>query len=716
MPIVKQMAETPAPTLETELHSGAFTEEEQSEILNEIETAASSAHMQAATVLEAFQPAKRGVLFPVVINLMAVALVVGAWFGAQAYFTNRQDGLKIKTTQLFGAESSLLAKVLEDSKAQLDAKNAEIGSIQANLDKLSQEKNLLVANFDSQLKAKESALRADVAKQLEAEKARLLGLGVSKSDISAKLSEFESQRTAELKQALDNYKKSAQAEIDQRTKEVDSLQAKVASAQAETAKLKADYDKQNLAREKDLRGQFSIQLASLDKLSQERDELTLFFRQTDAQYASVRTALLGGDVAKAQASVGLLKGVLKTGAASMTEVVRQRSQADLVLAVALESAVNQLADSAKKPDADPKYEAFKAAVRRAGTAPVEERSALMSKALANLPEVDAAVTLVQAWESQKAAAQLADKLKAAETQRLREVSSLNTTVSDREKDLSLLRSQWAELTSKAESSDANLVSISGILKQQVSDLQKQLTDLESQVKVLVAEKAQWKALSALYEASRDQVLASLVDPKNADFGSAKTLFLQPFTSDSGKQFFPDYTATFDALVAKLSPIPAAAISPVDQMAKGRQQAFKDVLLFTSYLRGEAGTAASPKDAQASTEKLFRTDDGYKEVVDAIQKLTQSGAKETILQTDKFKLLGAVLSRSGLHLTIEPLTAAGATVGQSVEVRRSSGKTETVLARGIITVVGTKKIEADLATASAPRTEPAAGDTVYLILN
>ncbi len=710
------MAETPAPTPQTELHSGTFTEEEQTEILNEIEEAAFSAHMQATTVVEAFRPSKKGVLFPVVINLLAVALVVVAWFGAQAYFTNKQEGLKLKTTQLFGAESSLLAKVLEDSKAQLDAKNAEIGSIQANLDKLAKEKNLLVANFDTQLSAKESALRAELAKQLEAEKARLLGLGFSKIDMSSKLSEFESQRTAELRQTLDNYKKSTQAEIDQRTKEVESLQAKVASTQAETARLKADYDKQSLAREKDLRGQFSIQLASLDKLSQEREELNLFFRQADAQYASVRTALLSGDVAKAQASVVLLKGVLKTGAASMTEVVRQRSQADLVLAGALESAVSQLVETSKKPDADPRFEAFKTAVRRAGTAPVEERPALMSKALAGLSEVDAAVTFVQAWESQKAAAQLAEKLKAAEAQRLREVSSLNITVSDREKDLALLRSQLAELASKAQSTDANLVSMSGILKEQVDNLQKQLADLESQLKALVAEKAQWTALSELYKTSRDQALASLVDIKNTDFATAKTLFLQPFASEAGKRFFPDYAATFNALVAKLSPPPAAAVNPAEQLVKARQQAFQDVLLFTAYLRGEAGSAASPKEAQIATEKLSHTDDSYKEVVDAIQKLAQTGAKETILQTDKFKLFGSVLSRSGVRLTIEPLTAAGATVGQSIEVRRSSGKTEAVLARGTITALGTKKIEADLAAVSAPRIEPAAGDTVYLILN
>ena len=116
---------------------------------------------------------------------------------------------------------------------------------------------------------------------------------------------------------------------------------------------------------------------------------------------------------------------------------------------------------------------------------------------AGLSEVDAAVTLVQAWESQKAAAGLAEKLKAAEAQRLREVSSLNITVSDREKDLALLRSQLAELASKAQSTDANLVSMSGILKEQVDDLQKQLADLESQLKALVAEKAQWTALSEL---------------------------------------------------------------------------------------------------------------------------------------------------------------------------------------------------------------------------
>lgn len=721
MPILRKMADTPAPTLDNDLLLNTYTEEEKTEILGEIESAAFSAHMQAAGAVEAFHPRKRGILFPILINAAAVVLVVVGWFGAQAYFTNRQDTLKIKTSQLFGTEGTLLAKVLEDSKAQLEAKNAEIGSIQANLDKMAQEKNSLVANFDSQLSAKENALKADLAKQLEAEKTRLQALGISQTDITAKLNEFQAQKNAEFNAQLDTYKKTAQAEIDQRTKEVAVMQAKLTSTQAETDKLKADYESKSAAREKDLQGQLSSQGASLDKLTREREELNLFFRQTDAQYANVRNALESGDLAKAQTAVGLLKGVLNTGAASPTDAVRQRSQADLLLANALDKTVNQLAEAAKKPDADPRFEAFKTAVKKAQAASADERPALMAKALASLPETEAALAVVQAWESQKALAALNDRLKAAEAQRgtdlaqkAAEQALLNQNWADavdqREEDLATLRARVAALQSSLAAVQSNLDAEDSTLGATVAGLRDQLAIQKAKLDSLTAENARWTALVNAYLRTRDQALASLTDPTHPDFAAAKTLFLRPFATDDGKLWFPDYVATFDKLAAALTPPPTADNTAV------RKQAFADVLLFTDYMQGKAGTAGSPKEAQTASEKLSRADDAYKTVVDAIQGLLTTGAKETILRTDKFRLFGSVLSRSGTKITVEPLTAASATVGQPIEVRRSSSKGETVLARGNVTAVGAKKTEADLLPATAPRTEPAAGDTVYLILN
>ena len=107
------MNPTPPPTLESELLTGLYSDEEKAQILGQIEEAASANRLTVET--EAFLPLKRGILFPVLVNLAAVALIVGAWFGAEAYFQTRQQGLQLKTDKMFSTESKLLAKVLEDS-------------------------------------------------------------------------------------------------------------------------------------------------------------------------------------------------------------------------------------------------------------------------------------------------------------------------------------------------------------------------------------------------------------------------------------------------------------------------------------------------------------------------------------------------------------------------------------------------------------------------
>jgi hypothetical protein len=326
----------------------------------------------------------------------------------------------------------------------------------------------------------------------------------------------------------------------------------------------------------------------------------------------------------------------------------------------------------------------------------------MSRALAAVPEVDAAVTVVQAWESQKALGQLTDKLKAAEDLRQSDVAALTQTLAERQTELEAVQAQVDDLKAQAEWYDRSV-------EETVVGLQTKLDDAKENLKALRAEKATWKSLTAQYEMARDQALAALLDPKNPDFAMAKSLFLLPFQSDAGKELFPDYVAAFSTLTEGMVPLAAAP-----DTAKIRGMAFADVLQFTDYLQGT--TTGSVKDAQATTEKLTRSEDQYKKVVDAIQTLVKSGAKESILKTDKFKLFGSVISRSGTHLVMEPLTKAAASVGQAIEVRRSSSKGETALARGVISAVSAKKTEADLDAATAPRTEPAAGDTVYLILN
>ena len=89
-----------------------YSEDERRKILEEIDQVANASRL-TATDLEEYRPRKRGIFFPVLINVLALLFIAGGWFAADAWFKSRQQTLSLKTNQLFSAEGTLLAKVME---------------------------------------------------------------------------------------------------------------------------------------------------------------------------------------------------------------------------------------------------------------------------------------------------------------------------------------------------------------------------------------------------------------------------------------------------------------------------------------------------------------------------------------------------------------------------------------------------------------------------
>ena len=342
--------------MESELLTGLYSEEEKAQILGQIEEAASANRLTVD--IEAFQPRKRGILFPVLVNVAALALIVGAWFGADAYFQTRQQDLRLKTDKIFSTESKLLTKVLEDAKVQMAAKDAEIEKIQGDLAKMAAEKANLQKSFENRVNTKERELRQELASALEAEKKRLQEAGLGAEEITRRLKEFEAQKNAEFNSRLETYRRQVQGEIDQRTQALNALQSKLQSTVLEQEKLRQDIERQTKERERDLQGQLSNQAAdleglkrSVEALTKEKEELNNFYRQADVAVAAVRSAFDSGDWVVTQAAVLSLRQVLAKASASASELVRSRAQAQLSLAEALDTAAVALGGSSSKAQA-----------------------------------------------------------------------------------------------------------------------------------------------------------------------------------------------------------------------------------------------------------------------------------------------------------------------------------------------------------------------------
>jgi len=350
------------PTLESDLLTGVYSDEEKAQILGQIEEVAVANRLPIDA--GEFRPRKSGILFPVLVNLAAVVLVVGAWFGAEAWFQTRQEGLKLRTDRLFSTESKLLTQVLEKSKAQLAAKNAEIDQIKGDLAKIAAEKADLEKTLESKVASREKSLRLEMQDALAAEKKRLEAAGYGPAEVARRLKEFEVLKNTEFNDRLESYRRQAQSEIQQRDLAVTALQAKLQASAADQERLKQEVEAQSKQRERDLQNQLSSQASDLDQLKRERDELLLFQRQADASMAAVRTAFDSGDWTKTQASVLALRQVLAKASASASDLVRSRATAESRLVATLDSAVGLLDTAPARAETDAKLEAVKAQAKK----------------------------------------------------------------------------------------------------------------------------------------------------------------------------------------------------------------------------------------------------------------------------------------------------------------------------------------------------------------
>lgn len=351
----------PTPAVEDELLSGLYTDEEKAQILGQIEEAAAANRLPE---VEGFRPRKRGILFPVLVNLAAIGIIAGAWWGAGTWYQTRQQALRLQTDELFSTESKLLAKVLQDSKKQLAEKDAEIETIRAELAQLASEKAELQKSFTARIQDRERALRQEMVAAVAAERQRLESTGLGAAEVAQRLREFEEKKNAEFSAKLAEYRRQVQQEIDQRNQAVAGLQARLEASVSAQEALRRTIETQTRERENQLRTQLNTQAADLAGMAKEREELQAFFATVDPFTAEVGAALRAQNDTRAQGALLGLRQALARASASGSDAVRQRALAATPLVEALGNALTTLEATVPRAGADAALEALRAESRR----------------------------------------------------------------------------------------------------------------------------------------------------------------------------------------------------------------------------------------------------------------------------------------------------------------------------------------------------------------
>jgi hypothetical protein len=384
-----------------------ITREEQAEIRKDIEKIATQSRIAVSPEAFAVKAAKRGVLFPILVNVAAVAALTVGIAVFYFLFQRGETQLARENAGNITAEGTLINELKKESEAKLQEKNQQINQIQGQLADLDKQRLDLQSNMDAKVRDRESQLRAALSTELEAEKARLQKQGLSDQDIQKKLADLEAQKNASFTKELDSFRVQAESERLKSEANLKSLQAEfnanLDKANAERQQVLSDSKK----READLQAQLEIRTKELQSaqaqtqqqlttLASEKQREDLVSQQLVGLYSVVKTDIAARNYAKALTSLQAIGAYVNSSDVAVLPGIAKRREVDLFIVESLSglvlgeidkgktdtaslvAAANQISEvRAKVTDADSQLRAGK----------VAEAEKLYAQAIAVVPEI-----------------------------------------------------------------------------------------------------------------------------------------------------------------------------------------------------------------------------------------------------------------------------------------------------------------------------------------
>ncbi|MCX7029688.1 MAG: hypothetical protein NTU62_06155, partial [Spirochaetes bacterium] len=310
------------------------------QIEQDLEQAVQESRMEVTPEDFTVKAAKQGVFFPAIVN---VALIVALALGLGALYVLFQRGetrIAKEEGSAATAEGKLIAELKKQSEAQLEAKNREIDSIQGRLADIERQRQDLQSGMDAKVKAREDELRKAIAAELDAEKLKLQGQGLSDEAIAKRIADLEAKKNAESAKQLDVYKRQAEEE---RARSEASLKALAAEYNANLEKANEDRQKvlaESRKREETLRAQLAQSTATLETekakaeaalrdLSAQKEKEEIASSQLVSLYTVARTDIAARSYDKAVQSLKAIGEYVNRGEVSQLPAIAKRRDVDL---------------------------------------------------------------------------------------------------------------------------------------------------------------------------------------------------------------------------------------------------------------------------------------------------------------------------------------------------------------------------------------------------
>jgi|GEM_PF-833637 len=333
--------------------SEGISADDRREIEDEIDGVSRRNRLSARPEDFVVRPRRKGFLFPLAVNLLAVAATALAILVLSRVFLQRDVDIASMAASLETAEGKLLRELKRDSESRLLEKDRAIADFQSRIRAIDKERSELASNIDDRVRTKEAELRAILKSEVEAERERLAEERISASARESRLRTYEAEKTAALDRLLSEERAAAEAEksaAEEKYRQLkDDYQKSVSSLGEERKRLQDESRK----REAEIRSQAEVEARALEAqgaaaragLERARAELSSLADQKAKQsaieervlglYESIRSALRERRYEDAATGAEALASYLSDPELAANPSIKPRRDADLFVAETL---------------------------------------------------------------------------------------------------------------------------------------------------------------------------------------------------------------------------------------------------------------------------------------------------------------------------------------------------------------------------------------------
>jgi len=451
------------------IRSSDITFEEQIEIIGEINEVLEKNRIEIKPDTFAFTPKKRGSLIPLLINGGALVILAASAFFLLAFFNREERSLIRDSATVLTAEGKLIEALRKESEQQLNEKDRQITDIRTRLEDLRRQAETAKLDTEAKIREREDQLRAELEAQLESERQKLQGEGLTAVAINDQLSNLEQRLISENESRLAEFRSQSEAELAEKETELAALEEQYRQSLIRFQQERSALQQQFSQREAELRAQLAQQAAEaesaqaeiadqLAELREQRRREQLVYDQILSSYGRVQDALESGQYDAALRGLSNLESYLSQSSIASLPAIQDRIPTERFLIASLRNLIEARRAPAPLAAAQPRE-----------AVPSEDSSAALNRLQAEL-----------------------DRTRASLSQQTRELNQAKATIDQRSRELSQARSTISQQSRQISGYEASQREIAA-LRREVSTLRQRYNSLSSsgasarvsQAKVLV---------------------------------------------------------------------------------------------------------------------------------------------------------------------------------------------------------------------------------------